>query len=70
MDWISVKELLPKELEKVLFFWTLERNTKNISMGYLDYLGWHIYAPYDSFILSNVDITHWTQLPEYPKEDN
>ena len=37
-------------------------------MGFMDDLGWHIYAPYNSYVLINVNVTHWMELPDFPNE--
>ncbi len=68
MTWISVKERLPRKLQKVLFHWVMQGNLRNISMGYLCDKVWYIYLPYHSFGL-RADawlVTHWMECPEFP----
>ncbi len=71
MNWIDVNDRLPKKLQKVLFHWIMEGHLKNISMGFLDYRGWCIYLPYSSYGFNHeyVDVTHWAEIPDYPKID-
>lgn len=70
MTWISVKDSLPKKMEKVLFFWILEKNIKNIGMGFLSNEGWNIYLPYSSYGLRKdiCPVSHWMELPVYPSQ--
>ena len=72
MNWISVEDRLPKNLQKVLFHWIFNGHCKNISMGYFHDGGWDIYLPYQSHGLVNdksdiVLVTHWAELPSFPK---
>ncbi len=41
-------------------------------MGYLCDEGWDIYVPYTSFKLKSGvnDVTHWMELPDYPKKED
>ncbi len=67
MEWISVKDRLPKIEEEVLAYagkkpWGPDIHVGNLQEGYdsiywtyYDYLEWH-------------DVTHWMPLPEPPKE--
>lgn len=68
MNWISIKEELPRKLQKVLFHWICPGGNKNVSMGYLCDEGWDIYLPYHSFKMcpEKLKVTHWMELPEYP----
>lgn len=70
MNWISVKERLPKFLEKVLFIWVCPGGNTNVSMGYLCEQGWDIYLPYHSYKMhrERLTVTHWSELPEFPKK--
>jgi hypothetical protein len=71
MIWISVKERLPRKLQKVLFHWVTHGHLRNISMGYMCAEGWNIYLPYHSFGLRGdiCPVTHWAELPEFPEYD-
>lgn len=70
MEWISVKDRLLREFEKVLFHWVTNAHLRNVSMGYRCEDDWNIYLPYHSFGLRDdvCSITHWMELPDYPKE--
>lgn len=67
--WISVKDKLPTKLQKVLFHWLINGHNRNISMGYMCDAGWNIYIPYHSYSLRTgiFPVTHWAELPEFPK---
>lgn len=60
MEWISIKDRLPKPYEDVL----VSVNGKYVCEGYRDSVFWCI--PGHKGVCDN-DITHWTQMPEPPK---
>ena len=70
MGWISVKDRLPENLEKVLFLWVYDEILKNLSVGYMADGEWSIYLPYTSFDLNGeyIEVTHWMPLPDCPKD--
>lgn len=70
-NWVSVKEILPDKLQKVLFHWICPGGNKNVSMGYLCNEGWDIYLPYHSFKMcpEKLKVTHWMELPKFPKQE-
>lgn len=58
--WISVKERLPEEGERVLFF------CDDVDIGYFfKERGWHFLDGGDWFEIN--EVTHWMPLPEPPK---
>lgn len=68
MEWISVKDRLPKPpsgqlcSDDVLVFYS-----ECVKLGYLDgHGGWQIYTMDDDYIF-NVVATHWMPLPDGPK---
>lgn len=67
MEWISVKDRLPKKYEFVLTY-SPEKALPIVSNIYGRQLG-----PFgnvvDGFSLDNDSVTHWMPLPEPPKED-
>lgn len=69
MEWISIKDRLPNNLQKVLFHWVSSGRLRNIAMGYLCEDGWDIYLPYHSYKLrqDKFPVTHWRDLPEFPE---
>lgn len=73
MTWISVKDELPRYRHEVLFFAVNHIGTKEIMIGHLDEQGWcHCCLFYASSHLRDdlVTVTHWMELPNYPKENN
>ena len=77
MEWISVKDKLPEELQTV---WACNNKTKFVALACLTYYdGWlwaisngSIYSE-DGKIISeceldeDYDFTHWMSLPELPR---
>jgi hypothetical protein len=64
MNWISVKEKLPKPNEDNTSDWVLvyDRN-RGIFIDYYDY-------DFEEWIQDfGLNITHWAELPEPPQED-
>jgi len=60
-EWISVKDRLPKEKQRVLVYHPdmQDADTGPISVQW----GWICHKKWN-------DVTHWMPLPEPPKEDN
>lgn len=66
MEWISVKDKLPK-IKKYVFI--LFRGG-SIYKGYLVANGWLAHTEYDTDYKADfISVTHWMPLPELPKED-
>lgn len=70
MNWISVEERLPKPFHEVLYFAINDQNNKEIMTGHITHTGkWtHCCLFYSTMELNDlVMVTHWMELPEYPK---
>lgn len=71
MKWISVKERVPEDKKEVLYFAILnEGMSREIMTGHRDNGQWtHCCLFYSTFYLNEaVEVTHWMELPDYPKE--
>lgn len=67
-DWISVEDRLPESCHEVLFFAINESGSKELMIGHRDKDSWtHCCLFYSTVYLENCTITHWMELPEYPK---
>ena len=62
MNWISVKERLPEDEERVLIFADGEIHL----MTYNSY--WHDFTSIED-CFEETKVTHWMSLPEPPKEE-
>ncbi len=67
MQWISIKDSLPKPGERVLAYAIVDYNFPNLDCHYFE--SYH----YDEKWIENVDgciihVTHWMPLPSPPKE--
>jgi hypothetical protein len=58
VNWISVKERLPEEEGEYLVFYKYKENEDRVDIALFSRFGWH----------KAYEITHWTPLPEPPKE--
>ena len=68
MDWISVDERLPKDLEEVLYFAINDGGSKEIMTGHREKGEWtHCCLFYSTMYLKCCKVTHWMPLPDYPK---
>jgi hypothetical protein len=74
MNWIDVKDELPKDFQEVLFLAINEMGTKEIMTGHIEEGAkaiWnHCCLFYSSRRLQNVTVTHWMRLPDYPDSEN
>ena len=69
-EWISAKYRLPPENHEVLFFATTNDGmTKEMMTGHYSSGCWkHCCMFYSSMTMNaNVKVTHWRELPDYPK---
>lgn len=79
-EWISVEERLPPDCHEVMFFYVIYGNPhvgqenmiakRDIVCGHRGERGWYICYLYTSMLLNeneSVRVTHWRELPEYPK---
>lgn len=66
MDWISVKDGLPKT-----YGWVLGFNAKNGSFGVVYFKNGQ-FLDYDrkSELCTSEKITHWIEVPDFPKIDS
>ncbi len=72
MSWISVKDELPPNKHEVMYFATMDNGqNKEIMIGHReDELWTHCCMFYSTRYLSElVTVTHWMELPDYPKPD-
>ena len=73
MEWISVKERLPRHGVEVLVLWKTHKNKKQCAVAAIwkdkDY-GWHFrYNDVDGAnLLDDSQVTHWMPLPPPPKQ--
>ncbi len=68
-EWISVEEKLPDDYKEVLYFCINDNGSKEIMTGHRVKGYWtHCCMFYSTVILNDlVEVTHWMNLPEYPK---
>lgn len=68
-EWISVNDQLPHDFTEVMFFAVL-KNEKEIMIGHRQgHIWYHCCLFYNSRALTdNVKVTHWMELPKYPRE--
>lgn len=69
--WINVNDQLPKDFKEVLYLAINDTGTREIMTGHREHGNWtHCCLFYSSMILNDlVTITHWMDLPDYPKMD-
>ncbi len=67
MEWISVKEILPEEGQRVLVY-GISFQQPEVHVGEFTGYSW-IYFPQEASWSSLVDVSHWMPLPEAPKEN-
>ena len=78
MEWISVEDRIPPDLDEVMFTFIMYGNKftgqdndiiqRDIVCGHLDHGIWHVCYLFISIPLSdNIKVTHWMPLPELPK---
>lgn len=69
-EWISVNDRLPEDYKEVLYFAITDEGTKEIMTGHREKENWtHCCLFYSTMILKdNVKVTHWMELPKYPKD--
>lgn len=68
MRWISVKDRLPEDRQKILTYWPAGHTPIQVQTFYLQYgtsgpwwmFGWH------NHLLKDGNITHWMPLPDPP----
>lgn len=68
--WNSVEDILPPEKHEVLYFATFQNDmSKEIMTGHREGNAWtHCCMFYATVTLNdNVKVTHWMELPEYPR---
>jgi hypothetical protein len=69
MEWISVKDRLPRQGKKVLIAWKDYRNKRSIDTAEMwkDRNGWHFtYCDVNgSNDLDDSQVTHWKLIPEF-----
>lgn len=68
-EWISVKDRLPPENQRVLIFNLRDSEyafLDVVRIGFLQYDKWWLYKSYHGNS-DNVSVTHWMPLPEAPK---
>lgn len=71
--WISVEDRLPPDLQEVLYFSTTnDGNTREIMTGHRHNDSWtHCCLFYSTQTLNDdVKVTHWMELPDYPRMDS
>lgn len=71
MEWISVKEKLPKNRTAVLCIIRYKNPDKWFTYALLDYNEgeWEYFSGYKENFNSYYQVTHWMSMPEPPKED-
>jgi len=70
--WINVEDSLPPDLHEVMFFATINKGmSREIMNGHRKNDDWyHCCLFYSSMRLSSeVIVTHWMELPDYPKDE-
>lgn len=70
MNWIKCSEKLPPEFHEVMYFCTInEGQTREIMTGHRERGNWtHCCMFYCTSTLNElVEVTHWMELPDYPK---
>lgn len=65
MKWISVKEGLPNEAQKVLFYHDGDYYVGVVQIIYSD--GYVVFKELSGAFMYNIPATHWMPLPEPPK---
>lgn len=73
MNWIDVTDRLPPDYQEVLYFATINDGmSREIMTGHREKGFWtHCCMFYASSRLNeNVKVTHWMELPNYPKVKN
>ncbi len=68
VKWISVYDDLPDEDDVVLIFST--DRTIGINVGGHNDGEWSIMVPNETYAVTVEGVTHWSYLPETPKETN
>ena len=69
--WISTEDRVPPDYQEVLYFAINDRGSKEIMTGHRERDRWtHCCLFYSTLPLNpeNVTVTHWMELPDYPKE--
>jgi len=69
-EWISVKDGLPDECKDVIVFasWKHIRIIGDVAHGKGVEIGWHVDGHWYIDGKCRVNVTHWMELPELPKE--
>ena len=67
MEWISVKDKMPRINEVVLVY---DKFIEDVSIGYIsEFLGYRVVWIIDYGQSVSDEVTHWMPLPEPPKEE-
>ena len=71
MNWISVKERLPKDERSVLAYYGFDHGAGDLGMKFIGVLSYFCFDPNPHWQHAdhNLVVTHWMPLPEPPKEE-